>query len=214
MSDMGRFVAAAIRDKTFSDLLEENDQLRAEKDQLRAILKDKEYAVEITGPNGTIYAFVDEEITNMCMKNRRACPAHLLLDLEVHIRGIAKVVSFREIAQGNWTFDMYTNCAQMWSLLDAEGGPSFVRPVEAQYSFFEAEEGGRDTFTSLEMTVYASREQSKVVYDVFDDPSVSTYKAFAECDWGGAEISFTSLHLSNAAIEKLIVNRPNRPPFH
>ena len=60
MSDTGRFVAAAIGDKTFSDILEENDKLRAENDKLHAIVKDKEYAVEITGPNGTpIYAFGD-----------------------------------------------------------------------------------------------------------------------------------------------------------
>jgi regulator of replication initiation timing len=39
MSDMGRFVAASIRDKTVADLLEENDRLRTENDRLHAMKK-------------------------------------------------------------------------------------------------------------------------------------------------------------------------------
>ena len=53
-------------------------------------------------------------------------------------------------------------------------------------------------------------ERFKVVYDVFNDPSVSTYKAFAECDWRGDEIVEMSLHLSDAAIEKIDVSCPYR----
>lgn len=43
MSDFARFAAAALRDKTLSDLLDENEALRKEKHEL-------EY-VQVTGPN-------------------------------------------------------------------------------------------------------------------------------------------------------------------
>lgn len=94
MSDLAPFVAAVVRDKTIADLLEENEKLRW---RVEANRQD----VELTGPGGVV-VYVGYDRNGSITVQR--CTLHDLKDLEVHIRGMGKVLTFRDMTKsGNWT---------------------------------------------------------------------------------------------------------------
>ena len=176
MSDLAPFLAAAgLRDKVVLDLQEENDRLKAELVRLNTAIRDSRRDVEITGPSGfPLYANGDYRRT---FSGPKFANPNMLLDLEIHICGDEHPITFREIAQGNWT------C---------------YRPFFYQYCLIEAAPGNDSAFRSLHLSCRdASEEQLETTCKYLNDGSESNLKAFEDINWTSSSfLHFTDFRLS------------------
>lgn len=163
MSDLAPFVANVVRDQTITDLMNENARLQALVDANR---RD----IEITGKDG-ITKFADGTLLhpwrNYISNSSLYTGGHHLWDLEVHIAGIGKVVSFREMAESDeWTFSW-----EGYSFCFAKDDPDeAVDPM--LYIRFDVE--------------CASDAQLLVIRDVFDNPTEANIQAYKQMNWDSA----------------------------
>ena len=93
----------------------------------------------------------------------------MLLDLEIHIRGVDQPIKFLEMAKGEWSCERIRE--RIIRIAATNGNQSAMQP------FVMRVRG-------------ASNEQMEIIYNVFNDANESNLKAFRDCNWTGTGIDF------------------------
>ena len=164
MSDLAPLVAAAIRDQTFSDLQDECARLRAK-------VEANTHAIEVTGPGGypTYFGSTNGGYDIGRLPKARSVGLGLFLDAEVHIAGLGKVATFREMAHSsNWNcyFDVYNDHAAHFG-----------------FEAIDTKKAGHLHWVRFHME--DMDEATKDSFKVFLDPSESNQQEYYDCDQVG-----------------------------
>jgi hypothetical protein len=198
MSDLASFVAAILRDTVV-------DELQKEVTELRRKVQANQADVEITGPGGfpTCAAFDLKEDGNSiyCLQSTaKICYAQDLLNVEIHIRGVGKVTSFKfkDLLVDTET---YTISSTFDDRIELHG--------------YEADNGCMPTIVGIRIHISStSRKQENMIQRLVDRPA-DNLDDFASFDWRNAKesIKIPARNVNDITYFDVEETQSRRPPF-